>query len=42
MKLYLRNQKDHKKGIDEEGVDNLLNEVESLQLLFKDHFRSKP
>ena len=39
MKLYLRNQKDHKKGIDEEGLITFLNEVESLQLLFKDHFR---
>ena len=39
IKLYLRSQKDGKKGIDIEGIDNLLSEVESLQLLFKDHFR---
>ena len=39
MKLYLRNQKDQKKEIDIKGIEDLLNEVESLQLLFKDHFR---
>jgi len=39
MKLYLRNQKDQKKVIDLKGIDDLLSEVESLQILLRDHFR---
>ncbi len=39
MKLYLRNRKDQKKEIDLKGIEDLLSEVESLQLLFRDHFR---
>lgn len=39
MKLYLRNQKDQKKEIGLKGIDDLLNEVESLQLLLRDYFR---
>ncbi|MBG09506.1 MAG: hypothetical protein CME68_12160 [Halobacteriovoraceae bacterium] len=39
MKLYLRNQKDQKKEIGLKGIEDLLNEVESLQLLLKDYFR---
>ena len=39
MKLFLKNRIEQKKGMSEGDLKELVNEVESLQLLIKDHFK---